>query len=81
VVIRTLDKMGIASVAVYSEADAQSQHVAKAGEAVRLGSSAASESYLRGPTDYRSRTGDWGGSDSSWIRFSQRKPGVRADVR
>src|SRR3954468_21829027 len=47
-VIRTLDKMGIASVAVYSEADAQSQHVATAGEAVRLGPSPAAESYLRG---------------------------------
>ncbi|HEV8603938.1 MAG TPA: urea carboxylase [Tepidisphaeraceae bacterium] len=47
-VIRTLDKMGIASVAVYSEADAQSAHVSAAGQAVRLGPSAASESYLRG---------------------------------
>src|SRR6185295_12509070 len=46
-VIRTLDKMGIASVAVYSEADAQSQHVAAASQAVRLGPSPASESYLR----------------------------------
>src|SRR5712672_2958604 len=33
-VIRTLDRMGIASVAVYSEADANSLHVALAGEAV-----------------------------------------------
>src|SRR3954468_17303479 len=47
-VIRTLERMGIASVAVYSEADAQSQHVATAGEAVRLGPSPAAESYLRG---------------------------------
>src|SRR5258705_6409238 len=47
-VIRTLDRMGIASVAVYTEADAQSQHVAMAGEAVRIGPSPASESYLRG---------------------------------
>jgi len=36
-VIRTLERMGIASVAVYSEADAQPQHVAAAGQAVRLG--------------------------------------------
>ncbi|WP_042697522.1 urea carboxylase, partial [Azospirillum sp. B506] len=45
-VIRTLDRLGIASVAVYSEADAQSLHVALAGEAVRIGPAAVSESYL-----------------------------------
>ncbi|BAI75052.1 urea carboxylase (plasmid) [Azospirillum sp. B510] len=45
-VIRTLDRMGIASVAVHSEADAQSLHVALAGEAVRIGPAAVSESYL-----------------------------------
>ena len=33
-VIRTLDKMGIGSVAVCSEADRHSMHVARAGEAV-----------------------------------------------
>jgi len=47
-VIRTLKKLGIASVAVYSEADAQSNHVAMADEAVCIGPAAASESYLRG---------------------------------
>ncbi|WP_207459488.1 urea carboxylase [Azospirillum sp. SYSU D00513] len=45
-VIRTLDRMGIASVAVYSEADAHSLHVALAGEAVLIGPAAVSESYL-----------------------------------
>ncbi|HYH22292.1 MAG TPA: urea carboxylase [Azospirillum sp.] len=45
-VIRTLDRMGIASVAVYSEADAHSLHVALAGEAVCIGPAAVSESYL-----------------------------------
>ncbi|WP_158047326.1 urea carboxylase [Skermanella pratensis] len=45
-VIRTLDRMGIASVAVYSEADAHSLHVAMAGEAVCIGPAAVSESYL-----------------------------------
>ena len=45
-VIRTLDRMGIASVAVYSEADRYSLHVAMAGEAVCIGPAAVSESYL-----------------------------------
>jgi propionyl-CoA carboxylase alpha chain len=46
-VIRTAKKMGIATVAVYSDADARAPHVKLADEAVRLGPPAASESYLR----------------------------------
>jgi urea carboxylase len=46
-VIRTLKRMRIASVAVYSEADAQSLHVAQADEAVRIGPAPAAQSYLR----------------------------------
>jgi propionyl-CoA carboxylase alpha chain len=46
-VIRTCKKMGIETVAVYSDADARAPHVMMADEAVRLGPPAASESYLR----------------------------------
>lgn len=46
-VIRTLKKMGIASVAVYSDADRHAPHVLEADEAVYLGPSPSSESYLR----------------------------------
>jgi len=46
-VIRTLKKMGIASVAVYSEADAGAMHVSLADEAVCIGPAPAAESYLR----------------------------------
>lgn len=46
-VIRTLKKMNIASVAVYSDADANAPHVLEADEAVYLGKSPSSESYLR----------------------------------
>jgi urea carboxylase len=45
-IIRTLDRLGIRSVAVYSEADRHSLHVSQAGEAVLLGPAAASASYL-----------------------------------
>src|SRR5262249_35861216 len=48
-VIRTLRRMGIASVAVYSEADLPSLHVAQADEAICLGPGPASESYLNVP--------------------------------
>src|SRR5205085_12094080 len=45
-VIRALDELGIASVAVYSEADRGAQHVRRAGEAFLLGPGPAPESYL-----------------------------------
>ncbi|NYH78758.1 acetyl-CoA/propionyl-CoA carboxylase biotin carboxyl carrier protein [Actinopolyspora biskrensis] len=47
-VIRTLRRLGIRSVAVHSDADAEAAHVAEADTAVRIGPAAASESYLRG---------------------------------
>jgi len=45
-VIRTARKMGIATVAVYSDADALSSHVALADEAVHIGAAPAAQSYL-----------------------------------
>src|SRR5262245_17359865 len=45
-VLRTLRAMGIASVAVYSDADAEAPHVGEADEAVRLGPAPSRESYL-----------------------------------
>ncbi len=45
-VIKTARRMGIATVAVYSDADARAPHVRMADEAVRLGPPPASESYL-----------------------------------
>ncbi|MEV3906220.1 acetyl/propionyl/methylcrotonyl-CoA carboxylase subunit alpha [Streptomyces canus] len=45
-VIRTLRTMGVRSVAVFSDADADARHVREADTAVRLGPAPASESYL-----------------------------------
>ncbi|WP_329460327.1 acetyl/propionyl/methylcrotonyl-CoA carboxylase subunit alpha [Streptomyces sp. NBC_01497] len=45
-VIRTLRAMGLRSVAVFSDADADARHVREADTAVRIGPAAAAESYL-----------------------------------
>jgi 3-methylcrotonyl-CoA carboxylase alpha subunit len=47
-VIGTARKMGILTVAVYSDADRDALHVALADEAVHIGASPPSESYLQG---------------------------------
>jgi propionyl-CoA carboxylase alpha chain len=46
-VIRTARRMGIATVAVFSEADAEALHVREADEAVPIGPAPSAESYLR----------------------------------
>jgi propionyl-CoA carboxylase alpha chain len=45
-VIKTARKMGIATVAIHSDADAQALHVQMADEAVHIGPSPASKSYI-----------------------------------
>ncbi|MEO5772769.1 MAG: acetyl/propionyl/methylcrotonyl-CoA carboxylase subunit alpha [Sphingomicrobium sp.] len=47
-VIRTARRLGIRTIAVYSDADAKALHVRQADEAVHIGASPARESYLRG---------------------------------
>jgi acetyl-CoA/propionyl-CoA carboxylase, biotin carboxylase, biotin carboxyl carrier protein len=48
-VLRTLRRMGVRGVAVYSDADAGAPHVAAADVAVRIGPAAAARSYLSIP--------------------------------
>ncbi|MDB5684685.1 MAG: uca, partial [Sphingomonas bacterium] len=48
-IIRTLRQMGVRSVAVYSDADVASPHVAEADVAVRIGPAAPADSYLNVP--------------------------------
>ncbi|MGW5117623.1 ATP-binding protein [Streptomyces noursei] len=58
-VITTLRALGIRSVAVYSDADADARHVQEADTAVRIGPAPATESYLSVPRllDAAARTG------------------------
>src|SRR5688500_1191190 len=46
-IIRTAHRMGLETVAVYSEADANAPHVREATQAVLIGPAPAAESYLR----------------------------------
>ena len=45
-IMKTVQKMGIKTIAVYSEADRRSPHVKFADQAVLLGKAPSSESYL-----------------------------------
>jgi 3-methylcrotonyl-CoA carboxylase alpha subunit len=47
-VIRTARKLGVQTVAVYSDADRYSEHVKMADEAIYIGESPSAQSYLRG---------------------------------
>lgn len=47
-IIDTAKKMGIRTIAVYSDADTQARHVKLADEAVHIGPAVSSDSYLRG---------------------------------
>jgi 3-methylcrotonyl-CoA carboxylase alpha subunit len=47
-IMRTARRLGIATVAVFSDADAEALHVRTADEAVRIGLAPARDSYLRG---------------------------------
>ncbi|MFK8084168.1 MAG: biotin carboxylase N-terminal domain-containing protein [Granulosicoccus sp.] len=47
-IIRTARRLGIETVAVYSDADADAQHVRQADQAIHIGASSVADSYLKG---------------------------------
>ena len=47
-IIRACRELGVASVAVYSDADARAPHVREADEAIHIGAPPSAESYLKG---------------------------------
>ncbi len=49
-IIRTCKRLGVATVAVYSDADAGALHVSSADEAIRIGEAPVADSYLRADT-------------------------------
>jgi 3-methylcrotonyl-CoA carboxylase alpha subunit len=46
-IIRTLKRLGVRAIAVYSDADRDARHVAEADQSIRIGPAPAAESYLR----------------------------------
>ena len=80
-VIKTARSMGIATVAVYSEADANARHVRLADEAVLIGRPAARESYLVGGAHPRSREEDRRRSDPPRLRLPVGERGIRRSLR
>ncbi len=74
-ITRTLKKLGVGSVAVYSEADAHSLPVVEADEAVLLGPSPVAESYLKVERILEAARQTRGDGHSPGLWLSQRECG------
>ena len=72
-VARTARRMGIRTVAVYSDADADALHVASCDEAFRLGPAAPRESYLNAAAILGRRGEIRRAGDPSGLRIPLRK--------
>ena len=85
-IIRTAKRLGIGTVAVYSEADAGARHVALADEAVEIGPAPARESYLRGEVIVEAAKRAGAEADASRLRLPlgecrlRRRPAPRAGL-
>ena len=76
-VIRTARRMGIATVAVYSDADARAPHVQMADESVRLGPPPAAEILSQCRADHRRLQGDRRRGGASRLRLPLRARELR----
>ena len=76
-IIKTARRMGIATVAVYSEADRDALHVEMADEAVPIGPPPAAQSYLVDRQDRRRLQGERRRGRASGLRLSLRARGLR----
>ena len=77
-IIKTARRMGIETVAVYSEADRDALHVEMADEAIQIGPPAAAESYLVDRQDRRRLPQDRRRGGASRLRLSVRARGLSA---
>ncbi len=75
-VIKTARKMGIATVAVYSDADRNALHVRMADEAVHIGPSPAAQSYIVIDKIMAAIKRDRGRGGASGLWLSEREQGV-----
>ncbi|CAG2136777.1 Carbamoyl-phosphate synthase large chain [Cupriavidus yeoncheonensis] len=78
-IIRTLRQLGLRSVAVYSEADAESAHVALADAAVCIGPAPASQSYLDGARILEAARETGAGAIHPGYGFLSENPGFARD--
>ena len=51
-IMHTCTRMGISTVAIYSDADADALFVKQANEAIRIGGTSPTDSYLKGKQNY-----------------------------
>ena len=78
---RACKEMGIATVAVHSEADASAMHVRLADESVCIGPAPAAKSYLNIPADHRRLRDHRRRGDPSRLRLSVGERPLRRDRR
>ena len=77
-IIRTARRLGVATVAVYSDADRDALHVRQADEAIHIGPAPARESYLRGDIIIKAATATGAGAIHPGYGFLSENAGFAA---